>query len=214
MEAKRIFDGIPMRQIKRTGMKLSALRSLARREASLLARQGVKLGLLTFDHVGLLAPDGRTNGDYEAQSQIARGMKELAGELGVPVLALIQLSRKVEERDDKRPQQSDLRASGQWEENADTIMLAYREAYYAQKEREPVDNGAPGAMVKWADWDRRRKSTDLELILAKTRDGEGGDVRLWTKVGHHAVRGIEPRDANAFDFSAVTHPSQTDGLIP
>lgn len=213
-EARDLFARIPLRQLKRTGLRVSGLRSLARREQARFARQGLKLGLITVDHVGLLEPEGRVSGEYEAQSQIARGLKTLAGELEVPIIPLIQLSRKVEDRDDKRPGLADLRASGQWEENADAVMLAYREAYYASKEKEPVDNGAAGAMLKWSDWDRRRKSKDLDVLLPKTRDDEGGEVKLWCAIGHHAVRGLEPTWTGGLDFSAARHPSQDDGMIP
>lgn len=209
-EARDLFSGIPLRQLKRTGLTVSGLRSLARREQARFARMGLKLGLITFDHAGLMEPDDRRHGEYQGQSQIAKDLKSLAGELEVPIIPLIQLSRKVEERDDKRPQLADLRASGQWEENADAVMLCYREAYYARKEKEPVDNGAAGAMLKWSDWDKRRKSPDLDVLLPKTRDDEGGEVKLWSAIGHHAVRGMEPAFTGGLDFSSHIHPNDTD----
>lgn len=209
-EAARLFKNIPLRQLKRTGLKVSGLRSLARREQARFARLGLKLGLITVDHAGLIEPDDRSFGEYQGQSQIAKDLKALAGELEIPIIPLIQLSRKVEERDDKRPQLADLRASGQWEENADAVMLCYREAYYARKEKEPVDNGAAGAMLKWSDWDKRRKSPDLDVLLPKTRDDEGGEVKLWSAIGHHAVRGMEPAFTGGLDFSSHIHPNDTD----
>ena len=137
IRVEEVMREVPIRGIKRTGATLSTIRSLARRQASDWKREGIKLGLVLVDHVGLLRPDGEARGRYDAQTEIAIGMKDLAGELGVPVLALVQLNRNVEQRDDKRPQLSDLRESGAWEENADVVLMAYRDAYYAQRETEP-----------------------------------------------------------------------------
>lgn len=220
-EAKKVWDSSPIIQVKRTGLKLSQVRSMARRQAAKWARKGIKLGLVVADHGGLFQPeDPYRMSEYEAQSQIAKGSKTLAGDLGIPMMVLLQLSRKTEDRDDKRPQLADLRSSGQWEENADTVLLAYREAYYAQKEKEPIDNGAGGAMVKWADWDRRRKSKALAVILGKTRDTEGGEVELWCDIGHHAILGMEPEPVGqlfgfddgrpGIDFSKVRQPGGSD----
>lgn len=193
-EARLYFDALPLIQVKRSGLRVGQLRSMVRRQKMLWEREGIELGLVTVDHAGLLHPDEPMRSEYDAQSWIARAMKELGSEVDAPILVLIQLSREVEKRDDKRPQLADLRASGQWEENADVVLLAFREAYYALREKEPPDTGAAGVMMKHAEWDRRRKSRALELIGGKVRDSEGGDAMLWCSIGHHAVRGVAPDD--------------------
>lgn len=201
-QAAARVEAIPLIQLKRSGLRVSALRSLARRQKAAWARQGIAMRLLTVDHGGLLHPDTRGLKEYEAQSEIARNMKALSDELGVPILVLLQLNRDVEKRDDKRPMLSDLRSSGQWEENADTVLLNYRPSYYAQKEKEPTGT-SPDAQVKWADWDARRRSKDLDIILAKTRHTEGGEVKTWCDIGRHAVLSREPHDAGQFDFGGA-----------
>jgi replicative DNA helicase len=182
--------GVPLRSVKRTGMKLSALRAVARRQIAAWDRAGVEPGLLIIDHVGLLRPDGRVSGRYEAQTEIAIGAKELADELQIPVMALVQLSRDIERRDDKRPMLSDLRDSGAWEENADIAAFVYRDAYYAAREAD-VDMDADA--VAWAKLDQRRRSKLIEIIFGKVREGEaGGSAEVWGALGWNAIRGHEP----------------------
>lgn len=199
-EARDVFRQLPLFQAKRTGMKLSQIMSLCRRKAAEFARAGVPLGALMIDHMGLVKGEGYTRGRYDEQTEIAIGTKELAGELGVPLIAMVQLSRQVENRDDKRPSLADLRDSGAWEENADTVLLAYREAYYAIREKEPD----AGQVMKWNDWDRRRKSKALDVILGKTRDEEGGTVQLWCDIGRNVIRGKEPAPHPAGLFGATS----------
>lgn len=204
-EAKKVWDQSDFYQVKRTGLKLSGVRSIARRLSARLARQGKRLGLVVVDHGGLVQADDSRLKEYEAQSQVARGSKALADELQVPMVVLLQLNRDVEKREDKRPQLADLRSSGQWEENADMVLLAYREAYYAQKEKEPMGKGLD-AEARWSDWDRRRKSKALAVILGKTRDTEGGEVELWCNIGHQHVLAKEPADVGGFEFASLPLP--------
>jgi replicative DNA helicase len=206
-EARRVWDSSNIMQVRKTGIKMASIRSMAKRLSARWHRQGIKLGKVIIDHGGLIRPDNERLSEYEGQSQIARDCKQLAGDLGVPVEVLLQLSRKTEDREDKRPQLSDLRSSGQWEENADTVLLTYREAYYAKKEKEPIVGKGLDADAKWLDWDRRRKSKALAVILAKTRDTDGGEVELWADMGHHAVLGQEPQSVGGFDFDSVPLPS-------
>lgn len=185
------IGGLPLAMVKRTGLTLSALRSLVRRQTAEWARQGIELGLVTVDHVGLLQADGGGRDRYTDQTNIAIGMKALADELHVPVVALVQLSRKVEERDSKRPQLSDLRDSGAWEENADVAIGVYREAYYANKEQEPKGGSLKGDLA-WDEWYRRRHSKVVEAILMKVREGEEATIPLWASIGHNAIRSADP----------------------
>ena len=187
------FAKVPIQGLKRTGLRVSTLRSLIRRQAAAWDRIGLPLGLVMIDHVGLLRADGRATGRYEAQTEIAISLKELADEIRAPILALVQLSRGIEQRDDKRPQLSDLRDSGAWEENADAAIFVYRDAYYAQREAEPDTS----QMMAWSEWDRRRRSKDIELILGKLREGEAGNsAKVWGGLAWNAIRGHAPEDGD------------------
>ena len=120
------------------GLTIAALRTRARR---LKRQRGI--GLVVVDYLQLLQGTGRNGTDNRVQeiSEISRGLKTLAKELGVPVLALSQLSRAVEQREDKRPQLSDLRESGSIEQDADIVLFIYREEYYvaAHEPKRPIE---------------------------------------------------------------------------
>jgi replicative DNA helicase len=139
------------------------------------------LDLIVIDYLQLLRParaDGIQGGQREQNrvqevSEISRNLKGLAKELDLPVLALSQLNRSVEQREDKRPLLSDLRESGSIEQDADVVIFVYREEYYL---REPAIEDT----VKWAQWrDKLNAVQDkAELIVAKHRHGQTGTVRL------------------------------------
>ncbi len=117
------------------------------------------LGLIIVDYLQLMRPEGRVENRVEQVSQLSRGLKSLARELDVPVIAISQLSRAVEQRGgDKRPILSDLRESGQIEADSDLVMFIYREEYYLREESE-----RPG---------------EADIIIAKHRNGPVGDVIL------------------------------------
>ncbi len=192
-EVAGMFRGIPIVGLKRTGITLGSLRSMVRRQTAAWAREGIELGLVVVDHAGLIRDDNPRSGRYEAQTNIAIGAKELAGDVGAPFVVLLQLSREVERRDDKRPQLSDLRDSGAWEENADAVVFAYRDAYYAAREEEPERTGSAQSDMDYAEWDARRRSQDIELILGKVREGEaGGTAKVWGDLAYNAIRGSRP----------------------
>jgi len=136
-------------------------------------RLGGNLGLVIVDYLGLIKGEGKSR--YEEITNISIALKGMALQLKVPVLALSQLSRAVESRDDKRPQLSDLRESGQLEQDADTVMFCYRDEYYLEREKpDPED------MDLWAKWDeaRQRARNRLEIIIAKQRQGEIGTAHM------------------------------------
>jgi replicative DNA helicase len=155
-------------------LSVTALRNRARR----LKRQH-DIGLIVVDYLQLLEAGGNKRGGGENRvqeiSEITRGLKAIAKELNVPVLALSQLSRAVEQRDDKRPQLADLRESGSIEQDADVVMFVFREEYYEAR-KEP-----PEGTEKHAEW--RAKMAKIynraEVIIAKQRHGPIGIIPLF-----------------------------------
>jgi replicative DNA helicase len=133
----------------------ASLRDIRARAKRMQAERG--LALVVIDYVQLMQPNRRAENRQQEISQISRGLKELAKDLEVPVLALSQLSRAVEQRQDKRPQMSDLRESGSLEQDADVVMFIYRDEYYRP------------------DTDRKGIA---EIIVAKQRNGPTGKVEL------------------------------------
>jgi replicative DNA helicase len=153
------------------GLSLAKLVARARR----LKRQ-VGLDLIVIDYLQLVtASEGKqSQGRVQEVSEITMGMKALAKELSVPVIALSQLSRQVEQREDKRPQLSDLRESGSIEQDADCVMFVYRESYYLGRS-EPRE-GTPEHLTWQENMDRVKGMA--EVILGKQRHGPIGTVRL------------------------------------
>ncbi len=168
-------------------LTIAALRTRARR----LQRQH-GLDLIIIDYLQLLrgTGEGRQENRVQEISEITRGLKTLAKELNVPVIALSQLSRAVEARDDKRPMLSDLRESGSIEQDADVVMFVYREEYY-------LSRGEPGRRPEESEeryneryerWHHRLAEVTgtAELIIAKQRHGPIGKVTL--RFDHETTR--------------------------
>ena len=161
------------------GLTIAALRTRARR----LKRQN-GIGMVVVDYLQLLQGTGKNSNDNRVQeiSEISRGLKTLAKELDVPVLALSQLSRAVEQREDKRPQLSDLRESGSIEQDADIVLFVYREEYYvaSREPKRPVEGDDAKIFEAYEQWQRdmERVYGLAELIVAKQRHGATGKVRL------------------------------------
>jgi replicative DNA helicase len=147
---------------------------LAARARKLKRQQG--LGLLIVDYLQLLSGSGRRASDNRVQevSEITTSLKALAKELSVPIVALSQLSRAVENREDKRPQLADLRESGSIEQDADVVMFVFREEYYV--ERTKPSEGTP----EFQDWMSKMQlvSGRAEVIIGKQRHGPVGTVNL------------------------------------
>ncbi len=180
MKVSREISDIPLVIDDTPALTLSALRTRCRR---LERTQG--LGLIVIDYLQLMRPAAGTKPESRVLeiSQITQGLKAIAKELAVPVLALSQLSRSVESREDKRPQLSDLRESGTIEQDADAVMFIYRDEYYLQA-REPKivafdrDDKYQEAMEKWKS-DMSSVYNKAELILAKQRHGPTGKIDLF-----------------------------------
>jgi replicative DNA helicase len=179
-------------------LSIAGLRTRARR-----LKRTHGLGLIIVDYLQLLAPSGKSRQENRVQevSEITRGLKTLAKELDVPVVALSQLSRAVEQREDKRPQLADLRESGSIEQDADVVMFIYRDDYYLMRE-EPKrrDNETNDHFnQRFDDWRQRCEQNfgKAEVIIAKQRHGPTGIVRLafegqFTKFGNLPADGVSP----------------------
>jgi replicative DNA helicase len=153
------------------GLTIAALRTRARR---LKRQKGV--GMVIVDYLQLLQGSGRNANDNRVNeiSEISRGLKQLAKELDLPVIGLSQLSRAVEQREDKRPQLSDLRESGSIEQDADIVLFIYREDYYLAAKQPPDDH--PDAPA-WKE-EMERAWGRAEVIVAKQRHGSTGKIQL------------------------------------
>lgn len=172
VEASQKLSQIPLYIDDTPALSISAVRTRARR----LKRQH-GLDLLVVDYLQLLRGTGSRQGTENRVievSEITRGLKAIAKELEIPVVALSQLSRQVEQREDKRPQLSDLRESGSIEQDADVVMFVYREEYYLSR-TEP-DPGTEKHM-KWQE-KMDMAHNIAECIVAKQRHGPIGMVRL------------------------------------
>jgi replicative DNA helicase len=144
------------------------------------------MGLIVVDYLQLIAPGNsyksRQNNRTNDVSEISRALKQCAKNLKVPVLSLAQLSRSVDQRDEKRPRLSDLRESGAIEQDADSVLFIFREEYYLEREEPQQKAGEDGTkfdmrMMAWRDRMEEVKGT-AELIAAKNRHGRLGKIRL------------------------------------
>lgn len=191
VDASNEIASIPFFVDDTAALSITALRSRALR----LKRQH-QLGMVVIDYLQLMQPSGvqRTDNRVQEISEITRGLKMVAKDLNVPVLALSQLSRQVEQREDKRPQLADLRESGSIEQDADVVMFVFREAYYVEK-RQPK----PGTPEHVA-WQSEMEGVHnlAEVIVGKQRHGPTGKVDmhfdgLYTRFSNAA--GPSERDA-------------------
>ena len=137
------------------GISITELRSKCRK-----LKLEKNLGLVMIDYIQLMTGSKQTESRQQEISEISRSLKALAREINAPIIALSQLSRRVEQRDDKRPMLSDLRESGAIEQDADVVMFIYRDEYYNK------DTETPGV---------------TEIIIGKQRNGPIGTVRLGWK---------------------------------
>ena len=177
----RELQSLPIHIDDTPAITLSAMRTRCRR----LKQRAKGLSLVVVDYLQLMRPSLGTKPENRVLeiSQITQGLKALAKELAVPVLALSQLSRAVEGREDKRPQLSDLRESGTIEQDADVVMFVYRDEYYiAQREPKIIafDNEEKfqSAHAKWQS-DMDQVHNIAELIIAKQRHGPTGRIKLF-----------------------------------
>ena len=152
------------------GISIAQIAARARR-----LKREKKVGLVIIDHIQLVAPSRRVENRVQEITEISKGLKVLAKELDVPVIALSQLSRGVDSRDDKRPVLSDLRESGSIEQDADVVMFVYREAYYL-KTRKPAEDDPE--FTKWAE-KMEKVGMLADVLVEKHRHGATTRIELF-----------------------------------
>ncbi|WP_370737877.1 replicative DNA helicase [Aquimixticola soesokkakensis] len=170
IEAAKSLESCPLYIDDTPALPISQLAARARR-----LKRSVGLDVLIIDYLQLVRPASAKDSRVNEVSEITQGMKAIAKELNIPVIALSQLSRQVENREDKRPQLSDLRESGSIEQDADVVMFVFREEYY--KEREKPGDHEIDKMAVWQE-EMERLHAKAEVILGKQRHGPIGTVEL------------------------------------
>tara|TARA_B100000945_G_C20395023_1_gene604351 strand:- start:229 stop:1653 length:1425 start_codon:yes stop_codon:yes gene_type:complete len=170
IETSRNVHELPLYIDETPAITISALSNRARRIKRLFG-----LDLIVVDYIQLMSSGSkRYDGRVQEISEITQGLKALAKSLNVPVLALSQLSRAVEQRDDKKPQLADLRESGSIEQDADVVMFVFREEYYF-KNKEPKMGS-----VEYAEWQSKMNEIlgSADIIIGKQRHGPTGTVKV------------------------------------
>ena len=170
VDAAKTLESCPLYIDDTPALPISQLAARARR-----LKRTHGLDVLIVDYLQLVRPASAKDSRVNEVSEITQGLKAIAKELNIPVIALSQLSRQVESRDDKRPQLSDLRESGSIEQDADVVMFVYREEYY--KEREKPGDHELEKMAAWQD-EMSQLHGKAEVIIGKQRHGPIGTVDL------------------------------------
>ena len=176
-------------------LTVSELRSKLRRY-----KNNFNIKLVIIDYLQLIKPESNRDNRVNELSEITRNLKQIAKEFNLPVISLSQLSRQVENRDDKRPLLSDLRESGSIEQDADVVMFIYRESYYLQR-NEPTrgaDETQESYQKKMSTWKDRNEEVfnKAELIVAKQRNGPTGKIELYFDDKFTKFLGIEKNASN------------------
>ena len=170
IETSRNIYNLPLFIDETPAITIATLSNRARRMKRLFG-----LSLIVVDYIQLMRSSSNKNdGRVQEISEITQGLKALAKELSVPVLALSQLSRAVEQRDDKQPQLADLRESGSIEQDADVVMFVYREAYYLERKQPKLGS------IEHAEWQSKMNDVNglADIILGKQRHGPTGVVKV------------------------------------
>ncbi|ASM72622.1 MULTISPECIES: replicative DNA helicase [Roseobacteraceae] len=170
VDAAKSLEACPLYIDDTPALPISQLAARARR-----LKRTHGLDVLIVDYLQLVRGTGKSENRVNEISEITMGLKAIAKELDIPVIALSQLSRQVESREDKRPQLSDLRESGSIEQDADVVMFVFREEYYKEREK-PGDHDLE-AMAKWQE-EMERLHGRAEVVIGKQRHGPIGTVEL------------------------------------
>jgi replicative DNA helicase len=185
VEVAREMHSLPLEIEQEAGLSISQLAGRARKHKALLQRQGKTLDVVMVDHLGLLRPSSRYAGNKTHEIEETTGaLKALAKELNVAVVVLCQLNRAVEGRDDKRPTMADLRDSGAIEQDADLIVLLFREEYYLTRKGKTAPE-EDRRIARLAEVRNR-----IELIVAKARNGPTRTVRVFFDTSCNAARDL------------------------
>ncbi|SHH25120.1 replicative DNA helicase [Bradyrhizobium erythrophlei] len=184
IEAARLQRELPLKIDPAPGLTVSQIAARARRHKQVLERQGLRLGPVIVDHMHIVRPSNRYSGARVNEvGEISAALKGLAKDLDVPVIALAQLSRQVENRDEKRPNMADLRDSGSIEQDADAIIFVFRQAYYLERAQAETPDKEASRIDRLID-----VKDQLEAIVAKQRNGPTGTVHLFCDIACNAVR--------------------------
>ena len=170
IETSRNIYNLPLYIDETPAITIAALSNRSRRIKRLFG-----LSLIVVDYIQLMSSGSKKNeGRVQEISEITQGLKALAKELSVPVLALSQLSRAVEQRDDKQPQLADLRESGSIEQDADVVMFVYREEYYLERKQPKLGS------IEHAEWQSKMNDVNglADIILGKQRHGPTGNIKV------------------------------------
>ena len=170
IETSRNIYNLPLYIDETPAITIATLSNRARRIKRLFG-----LSLVVVDYIQLMrSSTSKNEGRVQEISEITQGLKALAKELSVPVLALSQLSRAVEQRDDKLPQLSDLRESGSIEQDADVVMFVYRESYYLERKQPKLGS------IEHAEWQSKMNDVNglADIILGKQRHGPTGTIKV------------------------------------
>jgi replicative DNA helicase len=191
-KAQAYLDGLPFVIEQQAGMTVSQIAARARNAQRALEKKGQRLDILAVDHLHIVKASDRYRGNkVDETGEVSFALKALAKELDAAALVCTQLNRKSEERiaDDRRPKLSDLRYSGDIEQDADVVILLYRESYYLQRELEATPE-TPDNQSRRSEifLELARCENEIELIVAKQRNGPIGTVRAFAKMSSNAIR--------------------------
>lgn len=185
---------LPIKVDDSPGASLGHIRRFARRTKRKFAAQGIKMGALIVDYLGLIEKDQSLKGT-EKVAQITQGLLKIGREMDIAILCGCQLNRELEKRDDKRPSLSDLRESGDIEQDAFSVLFVYRPSTYHEK-AEPKKTDVKKHQEWQIEMDRLRAEKPMEVIIGKHRRGPTGTVQLWCEIETAAIRN---RDFNPMD---------------
>lgn len=158
------------------GLTVTEIRARSRRLKAIMEHRGNPLRTVFIDHIGHISPEKNRNGSkVQEVTDISKGLMDMAGELGVAVIALSQLNRDTEKRGNRRPTLADLRDSGSLEQDAAQVTFLFRAEYYAERGMSDDENG------------ERIERNTMELIVAKQRNGPVGTAKLFCEMGANAI---------------------------
>ncbi|MCH9753258.1 MAG: hypothetical protein K0U61_13675 [Alphaproteobacteria bacterium] len=184
VKAREILDGLPIDFEEQSGLSAQEISVRALRAAQRAQRRGQPIDVIVIDHMMKVGSSGRYAGNRVRElAEISGTFATLAKDLGVSVVALAQLNRGVEGRDNKRPGLADIRESGSIEEDASSVTFVYRPAYYLSKTRY---DDAEKERLRLEQLERQKHT--LELLVAKNRNGREGLVTAFVDIGANAIR--------------------------